>query len=163
MKLACVLSLLASMLTTIVSDWQGDALIDMKNKLNATGDQLNDWNQNQVNPCTWNSIICDNHYNVLQVTLPYMGFNGVLSPRIGELKTLTVLSLLGNQITGEIPKEFGNLSSLTSLELENNRLTGPIPSSLGNLPKLQILILSENNLTGNIPDSFSNLPSLNDV
>lgn len=163
MKLACLLPLLASMLSIVVSDWQGDALIDMKIKLNATGNQLSDWNQNQVNPCTWNSIICDNHYSVLQVTLPSMGFNGVLSPRIGELKTLNVLSLPGNQITGGIPKEFGNLSSLTSLVLENNRLTGPIPSSLGNLTKLQILILSENNLTGNIPDSLSNLPSLNDV
>ena len=38
----------------------GDALYDMKQKLNATGTQLTDWNQNQVNPCTWNSVICDN-------------------------------------------------------------------------------------------------------
>jgi hypothetical protein len=45
----------------------GDALYDMKLKLNATANQLTDWNQNQVNPCTWNSVICDTNNNVVQV------------------------------------------------------------------------------------------------
>ena len=45
----------------------GDALYDMKQKLNATDTQLTDWNQNQVNPCTWNSVICDSNNNVVQV------------------------------------------------------------------------------------------------
>lgn len=45
----------------------GDALYDMKQKLNVTGNQLSDWNQNQVNPCTWNSVICDSNNNVIQV------------------------------------------------------------------------------------------------
>ena len=47
--------------------YSGDALYDMKLKLNATGSQLSDWNQNQVNPCTWNSVICDSNNNVVQV------------------------------------------------------------------------------------------------
>ncbi|THU70328.1 hypothetical protein C4D60_Mb08t23840 [Musa balbisiana] len=142
---------------------KGDALYDMKIKLNVTGNQLIDWNQNQVNPCTWNSVICDTNNNVVQVTLSSMGFNGILSPRIGELLYLTVLSLPGNNITGGIPEQFGNLSSLTNLDLENNRLSGDIPASLGKLAKLQILILSQNNLTGNIPDSLTNLTALNDI
>ena len=45
----------------------GDALYDMKLKLNVTGTQLSDWNQNQVNPCTWNSVICDINNNVVTV------------------------------------------------------------------------------------------------
>jgi hypothetical protein len=45
----------------------GEALYDMKLKLN-TSDQLSDWNENQVNPCTWDSVICDNNNNnVVQV------------------------------------------------------------------------------------------------
>ena len=55
---------------SILNDWlcfAGDALYDMKQKLNVTGGQLSDWNQNQVNPCTWNSVICDNSNNVIQV------------------------------------------------------------------------------------------------
>jgi Leucine-rich repeat (LRR) protein len=72
-------------------------------------------------------------------TLASMGFTGVLSPRIGELEYLNVLSLPGNNITGGIPEQFGNLSRLTNLDLEDNLLVGPIPASLGQLSKLQIL------------------------
>lgn len=39
----------------------------MKLKLNATGGQFFDWNQNKVNSCTWNSVICGNNNNVVQV------------------------------------------------------------------------------------------------
>ncbi|XP_031386057.1 probable LRR receptor-like serine/threonine-protein kinase At5g10290 [Punica granatum] len=96
-------------------------------------------------------------------TLSSMNFSGLLSPKVGLLRTLTVLisiALRGNGITGEIPEEFGNLTSLNNLDLENNRLTGQIPASLGNLKKLHFLSLSENNLSGSIPDSLSTLPNL---
>ncbi|KAI0498575.1 hypothetical protein KFK09_019463 [Dendrobium nobile] len=163
MRLNILKLLLAGLLSVVVADIEGDALVDMRNKLNATSTQLSDWNQNQVTPCTWNSVICDSNNNVVQVTLANIGFNGVLSPRIGELVHLTVLSLPGNNITGQIPEQLGNLSSLTSLNLENNLLSGNIPTSLGKLSKLQILILSNNNLTGDIPDPLSNLSNLNDI
>uniref|UniRef100_A0ACD5Z7U3 Uncharacterized protein n=1 Tax=Avena sativa TaxID=4498 RepID=A0ACD5Z7U3_AVESA len=158
-----LLILLISLPSFSASDRQGDALIDMKKKLNVTGSQLSDWNQNQVNPCTWNSVICDNNNNVVAVTLAARGFTGVLSPRIGELEHLTVLSLAGNSITGGIPQQFGNLSSLTSLNLEDNLLGGEIPASLGQLSKLQLLILSENNFNGPIPESLAKISSLTDI
>jgi len=158
-----VLVLVISLPCFSASDRQGDALYDMKQKLNVTGGQLSDWNQNQVNPCTWNSVICDNNNNVVQVTLAARGFTGVLSPRIGELQYLSVLSLAGNRITGTVPEEFGNLSSLTSLDLEDNLLVGEVPASLGNLSKLTLLILSKNNFNGSIPDSIANISSLTDI
>ncbi|XP_066398843.1 LRR receptor kinase SERK2-like [Miscanthus floridulus] len=163
MELLNIILIIASLLPFSASDPQGDALYDMKLKLNATGNQLSDWNQNQVNPCTWNSVICDNSNNVVQVTLASMGFTGVLSPRIGDLKYLNVLSLPGNNITGVIPEQFGNLSRLTSLDLEDNLLVGPIPASLGRLSKLQLLILSQNNLNGSIPDTLASISSLTDI
>ncbi|XLS54992.1 hypothetical protein HN51_004747 [Arachis hypogaea] len=89
-----------------------------------------------------------------------MGLTGTLTPRIGVLKNLTALSLQGNAITRNIPKELENLTNLGRLDLENNRLTGQIPSSLGNLNKLQFLTLSQNNLNGTIPESLGNLRSL---
>ncbi|VAH80036.1 unnamed protein product [Triticum turgidum subsp. durum] len=109
--------MLAFLLSFAASDRQGDALYDMKLKLNATSTQLTDWNQNQVNPCTWNSVICDSNNNVVQVTLASMGFTGVLSPRIGDLEHLNVLSLPGNKITGGIPEQLGNLSSFSGNNL----------------------------------------------
>ncbi|KAJ3697039.1 hypothetical protein LUZ61_000744 [Rhynchospora tenuis] len=162
MTLAFVLLILASAIEFVSSDYQSDALYDMKVKLNALSNQLTDWNLNQVSPCLWNSVTCDGN-NVVRVTLPSLGFNGTLSPRIGELNYLQVLSLQDNYIHGSIPPEFGNLSSLTSLNLKDNRLTGEIPETLGNLVELQILDLSQNELSGNIPSSFSNLSSITDI
>lgn len=45
----------------------GDALYALRSSLNASGNQLTDWNQNQVNPCTWSKVICDNNNNVVTV------------------------------------------------------------------------------------------------
>ncbi|XP_042489388.1 probable LRR receptor-like serine/threonine-protein kinase At5g10290 [Macadamia integrifolia] len=157
MGLIYAVLMLASLHSFVASDYQGDALYALRTSLNASPSQLSDWNQNQVNPCTWSHVICDPNYNVVSVTLSSMGFSGTLSFKIGFLKSLTTLSLQGNGITGGIPEEFGNLTSLTSLDLENNHLTGQIPSTLGNLKRLQFLILSQNNLNGSIPESVAGL------
>ncbi|KAF9608250.1 hypothetical protein IFM89_008535 [Coptis chinensis] len=160
MRLVYVAMLLAYMGSLVASDFQGDALYALRNMLNASSSQLSDWNQNQVNPCTWTNVYCDSNNNVISVTLSSMGFSGSLTPRIGVLKRLSTLSLQGNGITGEIPVEVGYLLNLQNLDLENNRLSGQIPPSLGGLRKLQFLSLSHNNLSGPIPESFANLPSL---
>ncbi|XP_020104593.1 probable LRR receptor-like serine/threonine-protein kinase At5g10290 isoform X3 [Ananas comosus] len=162
MKLFFTFILLAYLDSYVTSDSQRDALFDMKLSLNASDNQLPNWKQNQVSPCTWNFVTCSGNV-VTEVTLASFGFTGTLSPRIGDLTYLQVLSLQNNNITGGIPKEFGNLLSLTELSLENNRLTGQIPTSLGDLPKLQILDLSKNNFSGSIPDSFSGLSKLNNI
>lgn len=150
---------LASLFSFVSPDAQGDALITLKNSLNASSGQLKDWNPNLVNPCTWSKVICNGSI-VTTVTLSNMGFTGTLSPKIEILKMLTTLQLQGNGITGKIPEEYGNLTSLTMLDLENNNLTGEIPSSLGNLKKLTFLVLSQNNLSGTIPESLSDLTNL---
>ncbi|WCJ31898.1 LRR receptor kinase SERK2 [Euphorbia peplus] len=151
---------LLSMGSLVFSDSQGDALYALKLSMDAQVNQLTDWNQNQVNPCTWSNVICDYNNHVTSVTLSGMNFSGTLSPKIGILKTLTTLTLKGNGITGQIPKEFGNLSSLSSLDLGNNHLSGEIPSTLGDLKKLQFLTLSQNNLSGAVPESLTGLPNL---
>ncbi|XP_010318078.1 probable LRR receptor-like serine/threonine-protein kinase At5g10290 isoform X1 [Solanum lycopersicum] len=163
MVLFFAIVILACLRSFVLPDAQGDALYALKislNSLNASNGQLADWNQNQVSPCTWSKITCDDKGNVIMVSLSSLGFSGTLTPRIGVLKNVNTLSLQGNHITGEIPKEIGDLTSLTMLDLENNRLSGEMPASLGNLKKLQSLFLSRNNLTGTIPQSLSGLPNL---
>ncbi|GFP83691.1 probable LRR receptor-like serine/threonine-protein kinase at5g10290 [Phtheirospermum japonicum] len=120
---------------SFLGTFSGDALYALKISLNASSNQLTDWNQNQVNPCTWSKVLCD-------------GSN------------VTTVQLQGNGITGKIPDEFGNLTSLTMLDLENNHLTGEIPSSLSNLKSLTFLILNQNNLSGPIPESLLSLSNL---
>ncbi|XP_022774983.1 probable LRR receptor-like serine/threonine-protein kinase At5g10290 isoform X3 [Durio zibethinus] len=152
MELLLGILILAFLLSFVSADFQGDALHALRSSLNASADQLPNWNPNLVSPCTWLNVMCDSSHNVISVTLSSMNLSGSLSPKIGVLKTLSSLVLKGNGITGEIPKELGNLSSLTKLDLENNRLTGEIPSSLGNLKNLQFLF------TGNRLNCGENFP-----
>ncbi|XP_006663040.1 LRR receptor kinase SERK2-like [Oryza brachyantha] len=144
-------------------DSQVVILHQIRMMLNDTRGVVNGWNDNQVSPCYFNAIICNQDQQVTSITLSSSGLSGVLSPRIGDLPYLQQLLLDGNNITGGIPQELGNLSSLTTLKLGGNNLIGSIPDSLGRLSKLQNLDLSKNHLSGKIPTSLSNLPSLNDI
>ncbi|KAD3337830.1 hypothetical protein E3N88_33351 [Mikania micrantha] len=91
------------------------------------------------------------------------GLTGVISPQIGDLKSLSILILAGCSFTGNIPPELGNLKELTFLALNTNNLTGEIPPSLGSLSKLYWLDLAENRLTGSIPVSTSTTPGLDQL
>ncbi|XP_068654081.1 LRR receptor-like serine/threonine-protein kinase RPK2 [Aristolochia californica] len=77
-----------------------------------------------------------------------------------KCKSIKLLDVSGNQITGPIPQNFGDLVSLVSLDMSRNQLSGPIPESFSRLKGLQHLALAGNNLSGAIPPSLSQLPSL---
>eukprot|EP00253_Pinus_taeda_P032763 PITA_32763 len=86
---------------------------------------------------------------------------GRLSSSIGQLsKTMSMLDLGFNDVTGEIPPHIGNLTSLTYLNLEKNHFSGAIPFSLNRLQRLERLYLSFNNLDGNIPMEIGELKCL---
>ena len=85
---------------------------------------------------------------------------GEIPTELGNLSSLTRLSLSSNQLTGEMPTELGNLSSLQWLWLNNNQLTGEIPTALGDLSNLQTLWLHDNQLTGEIPTELGSLSNL---
>ncbi|KAF8110466.1 hypothetical protein N665_0083s0030 [Sinapis alba] len=82
--------------------------------------------------------------------------NGSIPPEWGALPLVNI-SLLGNRITGPIPKEIGDITSLVRL-----CISGKLPPELGNLPNIQRLLLSSNNLSGDIPSTFSKLTTLTD-
>ncbi|XP_042431750.1 LRR receptor kinase SERK2-like isoform X2 [Zingiber officinale] len=151
----------ASLYSSLASQREVGVLIDIKTAFQDVN-QLTSWISNQVSPCNWNFVTCSGGL-VVELALSSKGFNGTLSPRLGELPSLRTLSLSDNFISGSIPKELGNLLSLRSLTLQNNRLNGTIPDSLGNLAALRIMDLSGNALSGNLPGSLSNLSSLSNI
>ncbi|RWR96288.1 Protein kinase domain-containing protein [Cinnamomum micranthum f. kanehirae] len=56
------------------------------------------------------------------------------------METMVLLhcsSLIGNRLTGPIPKQLGNITTLRNLTLEANQLSGPLPPELGNLVKIE--------------------------
>ncbi|PHT40230.1 hypothetical protein CQW23_19084 [Capsicum baccatum] len=92
-------------------------------------------------------------------------FGSLISPKFGELSSLTHLNLSRSGYTDVIPAEISHLSKfqvlrirtddlyLKFLDLGNNELNDTFPSWLGGLPDLQILSLRSNKLHGPIIDS----------
>ncbi|XP_050944114.1 probable leucine-rich repeat receptor-like serine/threonine-protein kinase At3g14840 isoform X1 [Cucumis melo] len=87
--------------------------------------------------------------------------SGSIPPEWGLTK-LVNLSVLGNQLTGPIPKEIGNISTLKELVLEVNQFSGSLPQELGNLKNLKRLLVSSNKFTGELPSSLGKITTMTD-
>ncbi|KAJ1410835.1 Serine/threonine-protein kinase, active site [Sesbania bispinosa] len=86
---------------------------------------------------------------------------GALSHSIGSLTELTKLSLGKNQLSGRIPAEILSCSKLQLLDLGSNSFFGEIPKEVGQIPSLEIFLnLSCNQFSGEIPPQFSGLRKL---
>ncbi|KAF2286151.1 hypothetical protein GH714_011001 [Hevea brasiliensis] len=87
--------------------------------------------------------------------------NGTIPPQWGSMQLVNI-SLLGNRLTGPIPKEIGNISTLANLTVECNQLSGGLPRELGSLNRIERMLLNSNNFTGQLPATFANLTTLKD-
>ncbi|KAI9086045.1 hypothetical protein K1719_032122 [Acacia pycnantha] len=67
-------------------------------------------------------------------------------------KSLVIIRLGENNLTGTIPPSISLLSNLRILHLNNNNFYGEIPLSLKNCQNLQILDVGENRFSGSIPN-----------
>ncbi|KAD5961706.1 hypothetical protein E3N88_13179 [Mikania micrantha] len=145
---------------------------------------LASWN-NSFHFCDWEHVYCGKrHKRVTYIELESNGVEGSLSPYVGNLSFLRMLSLVNNSFQGAIPLELGRLSrlrflflyqnkfsvvipanisgcfNLAQIGLSNNELVGSIPKEISFLSKLNFLSLFNNNLTGGIPPFLGNLTSL---
>ncbi|KAL8208840.1 hypothetical protein R6Q57_008252 [Mikania cordata] len=87
--------------------------------------------------------------NMLSGTIPQRLFNSNM--------TLIHLLFENNQLTGTIPNTLGLVKSLEVVRLDRNFLTGNVPSNINNLTGIFEMFLSNNQLTGPVP----NLTGLN--
>lgn len=130
---------------------------------------LSSWNF-AADPCEsaggqFQGILCTNpldgsNSRITEIYLDSIGYDGFLTPSIGNLTELTTLDLSRNSFRGPIPDSISNLRKLTTLSLPGNFFTGIIPVGLIRLKKLQKMDLSYNNLSGSIPANISGLRSL---
>uniref|UniRef100_A0A6N2MJ21 Leucine-rich repeat-containing N-terminal plant-type domain-containing protein n=1 Tax=Salix viminalis TaxID=40686 RepID=A0A6N2MJ21_SALVM len=97
---------------------------------------------------------------IMAIDLDPAGYDGFLTPSIGNLTELTSLSISKNNFRGPIPETIANLQRLTRLSLPQNLFTGRIPQGIINLKHLEILDLSQNHLSGKIPAAITTLRSL---
>ena len=83
---------------------------------------------------------------------------GTLSPKLGELTELRLLSISGTQITGPIPSEIGNLKHLEQLDIQMVGVTGEIPGKIFLLPNLKHLNISScHGITGELPKEMAQI------
>ncbi|KAJ6810697.1 putative inactive receptor kinase [Iris pallida] len=119
------------------------------------------WNSS-ASACTWTGVTCDpSSTAVVSLRLPAVGLVGPIPPAtLGRLRSLRVLSLRSNALSGPVPSDFSNLTLLYSLYLQNNLLSGPFPPELAGLTRLSHLDLAGNNFSGSLPFSVNNLTRL---
>jgi|GEM_PF-809597 len=98
----------------------------------------------------------ENWNNTWDLNTPVENWHGVT---VTDNK-VTVISLLFNNLEGEIPQSFGKLIHLEKIELSFNNISGEIPRELANLKNLRLIAFNGNNLTGNIPEFLGTLKSL---
>ncbi|CAH1438686.1 unnamed protein product [Lactuca virosa] len=138
------------------TDYQ--ALLKFKSMI--TNEGLSSWNAS-FHFCDWSGVICGKrHRRVTALLLRSQGLEGSLSPHVGNLSFLRLISLTNNSFQGTIPHELGRLSRLCFLYLGSNKFNGVIPTNLSHCSNLEDLRLNNNNLVGSIPKGIGFLSKL---
>lgn len=111
-------------------------------------------------PCTnqWVGIYCDEDGYVLSITLVYNNVSGEIPKELTLAKRLQAVILYDNAITKPIPEAIYTMDSLQSLELSYNQIPGELPKTM-NMPSMESLSLGSNMLHGPLPTSW-NAPKL---
>ncbi|KAI3677493.1 hypothetical protein L6452_36757 [Arctium lappa] len=103
--------------------------------------------------CNASSLLVLNLYN--------NSLNGTVPSCLAETsRTLGVLNLGRNNLSGNVLDVFPESCDLKTLDLSGNHLQGPLPQSLVNCKSLEVLDLGDNMITDTFPCWLSNLSNL---
>ncbi|XP_074279753.1 uncharacterized protein LOC141605022 [Silene latifolia] len=128
------------------------ALLSIKSQLLAPSNRvLSSWNES-IHHCSWEGVTCGSKHNrVTILDLRSRGLAGTISPFIGNLSFLQIISLYDNSLSGEIPTQISRLIRLNELWLHYNTLVGELPPNISNCVNLKIISLAHNKLKGTLP------------
>ncbi|KAH7518035.1 hypothetical protein FEM48_Zijuj09G0127900 [Ziziphus jujuba var. spinosa] len=129
---------------------------------------LENWNYNDVTPCSWRGVTCTeigfpgtpDMFRVTGLVLPNSQLLGSIAADLGKIQHLRNLDLSNNFFNGSLPSSIFNASELQVLSLSNNVISGELPESVGGLASLQVLNLSDNALAGKVPENLTSLQNL---
>ncbi|KAF3448436.1 hypothetical protein FNV43_RR09149 [Rhamnella rubrinervis] len=142
---------------TVLPVTEKDILLQFKgNVTNDPYNKLSSWALSG-NPCQdYGGVFCNSAGFVERIVLWNTSLGGVLSPALSGLKSLRILTLFGNQFTGNIPQEYSDIQTLWKINLSSNALSGSIPEFIGDLSSIRLLDLSRNGFSGKIPSALFN-------
>jgi hypothetical protein len=120
------------------------------------------WNKTwdmEADPSDWDGLTIENN-RVTGISLLFNNLEGELPESIAQLTQLRILELSFNKLSGSLPESLGSLRNLETLAFNGNNLSGTIPASLGQLAQLKNLHLSSNHFTGVLPVELGNLTNI---
>ncbi|XVF81447.1 hypothetical protein PTKIN_Ptkin15bG0155900 [Pterospermum kingtungense] len=148
----------------VILDLSGNELELQRPEARNLDEKLTNLKELHLSEVNISSTVSQNLGNLSSLTSLSMedcSLHGELPATIFQLPNLRLLSLQDNPyLTGKLP-EFNRSSLIEVLKLANTSFSGPLPSSLGELTKLKYLRLSYNQFSGKIPSSLANLTQLN--
>ncbi|CAL5399078.1 unnamed protein product [Camellia sinensis] len=98
--------------------------------------------------------------SLIHVLFDHNKLSGKIPSTLGLVKTLEILFLSNNQLTGPFPDLTG-LNSLNHVDLSNNTIDKTdFPPWVETLRSLETLMMEDTGLQGQIPDAFFSLPLL---
>ncbi|GLT52821.1 hypothetical protein SLA2020_261380 [Shorea laevis] len=133
-----------------------------------TAPELPDRSEKKI---TCNCQFENNTCHIVAIEIKRFSLPGVLPPELVQLPYLQHIDFAYNYLSGSIPIQWGSMQ-LKFISVLGNRLSGEIPKDLGNfrsltyltwkLVNLETLMLSSNNLSGNLPEELGGLKNLTD-
>ncbi|GJN13798.1 hypothetical protein PR202_gb00544 [Eleusine coracana subsp. coracana] len=164
-----------------------DALTIFRHGADAHGILAANWSTGDACGGRWTGVVCSaDGRRVVSLSLPSLDLRGPLDPlsHLTELRaldlrgnrlngtldallrgarSLALLYLSRNDVSGEIPTDaLARLPRLVRVDLADNSLSGPVPSASALAAGLVTLRLQDNLLTGLVPDLAAALPNLAD-
>ena len=111
-------------------------------------------------PCSWYGVYCSSGH-VTVISLVENQLTGNIPSKIGQLTYLEDIDLSKNQLSGDVPTEFGNLTNLREIEMYSNQLSGNSNRWLDKLVNLQYIDVGSNDqLSGEIPQNIEEFTQL---
>ena len=85
-----------------------------------------------------------------------------LPMKVNNMKSLTVLHLQKNNISGALPESLCELTNMDNFNISHNQITGRLPSFIGNWSRCRIFMCTGNDIKGPVPASISKMINLKD-
>ncbi|KAM7265503.1 hypothetical protein ACFE04_003186 [Oxalis oulophora] len=149
-----------------------DGILLLSFKYSIINDPLNvlqSWRYEDVTPCSWQGVTCNNNNNtsnvprVTSLSLPNSNLLGSIPADLPTIEFLQTLNLSNNSLNGSLPFSIFDARFLRFLDLSNNVITGELPVNVGRLGNLLSLNLSDNALGGKLPGNLAKLINLEEV